>query len=147
MRRQRKGFSLIEMMIVLAIIAVLTAIVLPNFREMQNRAKRSEVPSNVDGIKMAELAYDAAYDTYLSLAPAPDATPGKQFRPWNHPPDFVQVGWMPDGEVRGSYSVDVVGADFTVHGASDVDQDGDQANYTATSSVNATLTPGDERAY
>ncbi|MFN7146418.1 MAG: type IV pilin protein [Myxococcota bacterium] len=147
MRRNRNGFSLIEMMIVLAIITVLTAIVMPNFRSLQNRAKRSEVPSNVDGIKMAELAYDAAFDTYLSLAPAPDSTPGKQFRNWNHPTDFVQLGWMPDGQVRGSYSVDAVSGDYTVHGASDVDEDGVQANYTATSSVNATLAAGDEQAY
>lgn len=147
MHRRRKGFSLLEMMTVLAIIAVLTAIVLPSWKEMQDRAKRSEVPSNVDGIKMAELAYDAAFDTYLTLAPAPDSTPGKPFRTWNHPADFVQIGWMPDGPVRGSYWADAVTGDFTVQGECDIDGDGQRATYTATASVNATLAAGDEHTY
>ncbi len=115
-------------------------IAIPNFIEMQARAKRAEVPSNVDGIKTAELAYDAAFDEFVPTAPHPrrvqeltgDAVP------WRNPTDFNTLGWSSDGDVRGTYWVDVPpdGSDFTVHGAVDIDGDGTVAHYTATKSIN-----------
>ena len=70
-RRNTTGFSLVELMIVVAIIGILAAIAIPNFVAMQLKAKRSEVPSNVDGIKTAEVAYEAAFDAYLDSAAKP----------------------------------------------------------------------------
>ena len=48
--RANKGFSLVELMIVVAIIGILAAIAIPNFITMQLKAKRGELPGNVDGI-------------------------------------------------------------------------------------------------
>ncbi|MFN7146417.1 MAG: prepilin-type N-terminal cleavage/methylation domain-containing protein, partial [Myxococcota bacterium] len=132
MRRFSKGFSLVELMIVVAIIGILAAIAIPNFIAMQHKAKRSEVPGNVDGIKTAESAYDAAFDGYVSAAVAPDATPGKALRNWNNPTDFGQLGWKPDGQVRGSYAVTATALAFDVTGTADVDGDDADAIYTAT---------------
>ena len=136
----KKGFSLVELMIVVAIIGILAAIAIPNFVAMQYRAKRAEVPSNVDGIKTAELGYDAAFDKFIEQStPWPDGSPGKAQRPWNGTASsFQTLGWSPDGDVRGSYSVTTTSStDFKVVGNSNVDGDSTQATYTCTKSVNA----------
>ncbi|MDP2312479.1 MAG: prepilin-type N-terminal cleavage/methylation domain-containing protein [Pseudomonadota bacterium] len=149
MRRIQQGFSLVELMIVVAIIGILAAIAIPNFVAMQLKAKRSEAPGNVDGIKTAELAYDAAFDAYVAQAAGmPDATPGKAMRDWTVGSAFDTIGWKPDGQVRGSYAVTAASAtDFTVAASTDVDGDSVLANYSATSSVNATLATTDSNFY
>jgi type IV pilus assembly protein PilA len=142
----RKGFSLIELMIVVAIIGILAAIAIPNFVAMQLKAKRGEIPSNVDGIKTAQMAYDAAFDGYVSCETAPreDSSLNKSLVDWTTNTGFTDIGWKPDGQVRGNYAVAAASsstsaADMTVTGHSDVDADGTTAEYTATANINSTL--------
>ena len=40
-------------------------IAVPNFVEMQYRAKRAEAPAYLSGIKTAQLAYEATFDTFI----------------------------------------------------------------------------------
>ncbi len=147
MRRFSKGFSLVELMIVVAIIGILAAIAIPNFVSMQLKSKRSEVGPNVDGIKTAELAYDAAFDGYITATANPSSTPNKTQRMWTSTGSWVTLGWAPDGEVRGSYAVTESTTDFLVTGSCDVDADGSTADYSATTSVNASLADADVNVY
>jgi prepilin-type N-terminal cleavage/methylation domain-containing protein len=136
----KKGFTLVELMIVVAIIGILAAIAIPNFTAMQYKSKRAEVPSNVDGIKTAEVAYEAAFDTYVEESSyQPDADVGKAERAWEAGSAFDTLGWAPDGKVRGAYRVYNYDTDFYVYGMCDVDGDSETSSYVASEKANAVM--------
>lgn len=74
-----KRFTLVELMIVVAIIAVLAAIAIPAFYEMQLKSKRAELPVNGDGITNAVDAYMMAEDpdSLLMWLESPRLAPDK----------------------------------------------------------------------
>lgn len=62
--RDRKGFTLIELMIVVAIIGILAAIAIPNFLKFQAKSKQSEAKTNLKAIYTAETSYFGEYSSY-----------------------------------------------------------------------------------
>jgi type IV pilus assembly protein PilA len=59
-----RGFTLIELMIVVAIIGILAALAIPNFMKFQARSKQSEAKANLKSVFTAEKSYYAEHDTY-----------------------------------------------------------------------------------
>jgi len=61
-----KGFTLIELMIVLSIIGVLAAIAISIFSGYDCITKQSEAKSSLSTIHKAQIAYFSEYDTFSS---------------------------------------------------------------------------------
>ena len=91
MKVLQRGFTLVELMIVVAIIGILAAIAIPNFQKFQARARQAEAKSNLKGIYSAKVTQFADSESYE----CPSA-------------DFC--GWSPQGEVRYSYHEGATGA-------------------------------------
>jgi len=64
MIRNKKGFTLIELMIVVAIIGILAAIAIPNFLKFQAKSKQSEAKTNLKAVLTAETSYFGEYNQY-----------------------------------------------------------------------------------
>lgn len=130
--KRRGGFTLIELMIVVAIIGILAAIAIPNFVRFQLRSKSSEGKTNLAGIRTAQESYFAEYGTYVTAASSPGAALGAAKRAFVNAAGagmgFDAVGWTPEGQVFFNYAVNVgaggSASDYTADAQADIDADG-----------------------
>ncbi|MBS1984907.1 MAG: type II secretion system protein [Bdellovibrionales bacterium] len=68
--KSRAGFSLVELMVVVAIIGILATIAVPNFQRFQAKAIQSNAKVELSAAFTAEKAFYAEYATYHSNFPA-----------------------------------------------------------------------------
>jgi len=64
--RNRKGFTLIELMIVVVIIGILAALAIPRFMQASMKSKQSEAKGILKQIYTMEHAYRQEHDVYVT---------------------------------------------------------------------------------
>ena len=81
-----RGFSLIELMIVVAIIAFLAMVSIPTFKRFLYKCKRSEAYMNLHSIYAAQKAYWAEHGRYAEVLSGENS-----------------LGWKPEGSIYYTY--------------------------------------------
>jgi len=104
------GFTLVEVLIVVALVGVLASIAIPTFMSYQARSRRSEAFANLSAIAHSQTSFQATkgyfHGTGLSW---PDPTPygglGVHRMDWDNASEsaFAGLGWAPEGRVYYSY--------------------------------------------
>jgi len=118
MKKIAKGFTLVELMIVVAIIGILAAIAIPNFMKYQLRAKYSEIPTNIKSFYTSQKALIQAERTIAAAFGGDGVTTGAYFATGYLP--AACVGVAPSGTRYQWLPVDVGMAqavDFIIDGA------------------------------
>jgi len=136
-----------QLIIGATVVGVLILIAVPLAMNMQSSAGSGELPLNVEAIRTAEIEYRSAFSEYVAADAAPRSPHAVNDKPveWKPSTGFSKLSWAPDEtlEVYGAYWVEATKDSFTVHGASDLDGDGERAIWKATADAPAAATTAD----
>lgn len=150
--RNKKGFTLIELMIVVAILGILAAVAIPMYINYQNRARMSEAPVSIDAIKKGVISNlprtlaaagtvfaGKVANQYPVLGVAPAGVLGATTLPWgalgggtNSDSYAAAVNWNPAGNATFAQYAVAAGTPAngcTIGAETDIDADAAEHGY------------------
>lgn len=105
--KNQAGFSLVELMVVVAIITILAMVAVPRFQTFQAKARQSEATANLSALFQAETAFVSQWNQYFSC--------------------FADIGYSPQGTLRYNIGFSAFGQGLGVIGYSGPSQANPQA--------------------
>jgi type II secretion system protein G len=101
------GFTLLELLIVVAIIAILASITVPNFLEAQTRSKVGRVHTDLHSLGLALEAYKIEHNVYPAYNHPHDTPMGDEvveaYAPVTLTTPVAYAGILPDDPFRSTY--------------------------------------------
>lgn len=74
-KKHKSGFSLVELLTVVAIVGILAAVAIPAYLNYIRKARTSEALTNLGIIALYQESFFAENDSYMTTAPSPAAVP------------------------------------------------------------------------
>ncbi|MFQ6041208.1 MAG: type IV pilin protein [Candidatus Poribacteria bacterium] len=138
---KEQGFTLMELLIAVGIIAVLAGVGVPLYLQLQTGAKATEANIHLDSIRTCEESYKMVNNAYIDCAASPRGSAAVDENPaaWSVPvagAGFDAIGFQPNASVRFAYAVG--GADsttYSVGAVGDTNGDTNRILYIATESA------------
>ncbi len=151
--KKEKGFTLMELLIAVAIVVILAGVGIPVYLKFMTGTKLAEASTNLAGIKLSEEGYKLANGVYATCGVAPRATPDETTVDWTTGDDtaaagiadFAAIDFRVSGDVRFVYAVDIGADPTTFDAAARGNTDGDAVYilFTCTDLTSPAVVPAD----
>ncbi|MEL7371600.1 MAG: prepilin-type N-terminal cleavage/methylation domain-containing protein [Myxococcota bacterium] len=134
MSRKTKGFSLLELAVVLTILSMLVSLAVPTYTTYVHRAREAEAFLQVETIAYLEEVRVLELGAPIALPPNPSSRPGPRPAMFEQQSAWSDLGLRIEGPLYFQYRVDLEGSDhFIVTALGDVDGDGEFTRVTLSS--------------
>ena len=107
--KKQAGFTLIELMVVVGIIGLLSAIAVPNFISYQARSRRSEAYANLSAVARLQTSFHAERGEFFEAGAWPDYVAhgglSTEKMEWDALSEaaYSELGWRPEGSARSGH--------------------------------------------